>query len=376
MFAMSTASFTEASITSQRRPGIDYFTSYPIITPIYFTFVCLFTVVGNIGNVMVLGAIAVDRRLWKIGNIFICNLAVADLCVTLVVNPASIAGVLVGNLYFDHRPALCHFLGSICLTGCVCSLWSIAAISVNRYVLICHNHYYSIVFTKKNSIAMCLGLWFGAFLLDIPNFLDWGDHTFDLKTMACSYDRTASYSYTVFFISLFVTLPLVSVCFCSLRIYQTVRKSKLRVRAYPGLSNGNGSTTMCMNGASTFPGHCSVRNDLETDNEASVSIVNTGNHLTVPGTRPSHAGNQSISRDEQSTTLKEGSQIVTTSVRQRVKVRSGDVKLARTLFIVFVVFMFCWCPYALICLIDIFDEAPHMAYAVAILFAHTNSCPQ
>ena len=37
---------------------------------------------GNIGNVMVIGAVLVDRRLRKSGNLFILNLAVADLCVT------------------------------------------------------------------------------------------------------------------------------------------------------------------------------------------------------------------------------------------------------------------------------------------------------
>jgi hypothetical protein len=53
-------------------------------------------------------------------------------------------------------------------------------------------------------MAVCL--WVGASLLDLPNFLQWGDHTYDMKTMACSYDRLASYSYTVFFIMMFVTV--------------------------------------------------------------------------------------------------------------------------------------------------------------------------
>ena len=34
------------------------------------------------GNILVIGAVMSDKRLWKEGNIFIVNLAVADLCVT------------------------------------------------------------------------------------------------------------------------------------------------------------------------------------------------------------------------------------------------------------------------------------------------------
>jgi hypothetical protein len=40
------------------------------------------TLVGNVGNVMVVGAVVCDRRLRKEGNVFIVNLAIADLCVT------------------------------------------------------------------------------------------------------------------------------------------------------------------------------------------------------------------------------------------------------------------------------------------------------
>ncbi len=38
------------------------------------------------GNMTVIGAVYSDKRLWKEGNIFILNLAIADLCVTGMVN--------------------------------------------------------------------------------------------------------------------------------------------------------------------------------------------------------------------------------------------------------------------------------------------------
>ena len=40
----------------------------------------------------VLGAIASSKRLRRTGNLFIANLAIADLCVTSIVNPFSIIG--------------------------------------------------------------------------------------------------------------------------------------------------------------------------------------------------------------------------------------------------------------------------------------------
>ena len=52
------------------------------VTMIYLVLLCTTTMVGNIGNTMVIGAVFCDKRLRKESNIFIVNLAIADLCVT------------------------------------------------------------------------------------------------------------------------------------------------------------------------------------------------------------------------------------------------------------------------------------------------------
>lgn len=49
---------------------------------VYLVLLSITTVVGNFGNVMVIGAVLTHRPLRKEGNIFIVNLAIADLCVT------------------------------------------------------------------------------------------------------------------------------------------------------------------------------------------------------------------------------------------------------------------------------------------------------
>ena len=54
-----------------------------LINIIYLIFLSVSTLIGNVGNVLVIGAVLSDRRLRRQeGNIFILNLATADLCVT------------------------------------------------------------------------------------------------------------------------------------------------------------------------------------------------------------------------------------------------------------------------------------------------------
>lgn len=59
--------------------------------------------------------------------------------------------------------------------------------------------------------------------------------------------------------------------------------------------------------------------------------------------------------------------------RKAQRAFKNDIKLARTLLIVFIVFCFSWAPYALICMIDRYDKAPHSAYYFSVLFAHASS---
>ena len=72
---------TESSRLDERYI-MDVWESSPI-NIIYLIFLSVSTLIGNVGNVLVIGAVLSDRRLRRQeGNIFILNLATADLCVT------------------------------------------------------------------------------------------------------------------------------------------------------------------------------------------------------------------------------------------------------------------------------------------------------
>jgi hypothetical protein len=49
------------------------------------------------------------------------------------------------------------------------------------------------------------------------------------------------------------------------------------------------------------------------------------------------------------------------------------MRLARTLFIIFIVFTICWTPYAIIVVADVRDDFSQELHIFSILIAHTNS---
>ena len=65
--------------------------------------------------------------------------------------------------------------------------------SFNRYVHICHYQAYNRIFTLRNSVLMAVGLWVVSFLMEMPNFLGWGNHYYDKKSLNCMWDRTHDY---------------------------------------------------------------------------------------------------------------------------------------------------------------------------------------
>ena len=69
--------------------------SAPVLTLPYISVISLASVVGTLGNVLVIGSISGSvrrRNLRTVGKIFIVNLACSDLIVTSVINPVAVAG--------------------------------------------------------------------------------------------------------------------------------------------------------------------------------------------------------------------------------------------------------------------------------------------
>ena len=54
----------------------------------------ILSVMGMVGNTLVIGAVLAHKKLRVLSNAFIVNLAVADLCVSFFVNTFHIVGVL------------------------------------------------------------------------------------------------------------------------------------------------------------------------------------------------------------------------------------------------------------------------------------------
>lgn len=186
-------------------------------------------ITGVIGNTLVVGAVIVSKKLRTTGNMFIVNLAIADLIVVVIVEPFNYVGIIHGAGPYIENVWLCHLVSIICVMACVSSMMNLAAIAVNRYIMINKFQLYKRIFTKKKTLCICILLWIIAFLIELPNLTGWGGHTFDLKTLGCSFDRLISLSYTIFLSITALYIPLLLILFCYVKIFLFVRRSRRQI---------------------------------------------------------------------------------------------------------------------------------------------------
>jgi len=140
------------------------------------------------------------------------------------------AGAIVGPSLFDGgRQWMCTLFASLCIGSCVVSLLSVGAISINRYVYICHQAAYRRLFNRRACFAIVVATWLIAAALDVPCHTGWSAHTFDHKTQKCLWDRTLSHQYTLFYVTVGMLLPLVIIVLCYWRIFAHIRQAKLRI---------------------------------------------------------------------------------------------------------------------------------------------------
>ena len=157
-----------------------------------------------VGNALVLVAILKTPSLRSPSIIFLCNLAVSDLLVGLVVQPVYIVEQMVKTV-----PKLQEAVGGMGFAGCGVSLWTMTAITVDRFLAL---HYH----------------------LQYPNLMTTSRAIYTIVTIWCI---IALFSFSVlwsprihYFLGAFcITICLLVCLVCFIKIYRIVRRHQLQI---------------------------------------------------------------------------------------------------------------------------------------------------
>ena len=146
---MTTMMITPDNSTTSPVPTVEFLFDDPVQRIIVAVMFLIAALVGSVGNTIVIIAVCLSRKLRTVTNVFVVNLAVADLLTSLFVPWNAVA-----LLSLDGWPLpfwICSVAGAITYLCISASFYSLASIAVNRFILITKGlHAYQRVIIKHN----------------------------------------------------------------------------------------------------------------------------------------------------------------------------------------------------------------------------------
>ncbi|XP_038073977.1 alpha-1B adrenergic receptor-like [Patiria miniata] len=223
-----TTSMTSASLmeSTTQGDGRNFRFEDPVQRIIIGCVYCLVAVVGFAGNFMVILAVILSRKLQSRINAFVVNLAVADVLNCCAIPFTAVALFSLGGWPPELPPLLCSFMGGLHFLSLETSVMNLAAIAINRYVLITKTSAtYRSIYTPKKIAAMVVFTWvYSALLCSLP-FVGIGMFGYSEKYKTCNQDNSLETSdlFSLLGSALGFPIPLIVLVVCYIKIYRHIK---------------------------------------------------------------------------------------------------------------------------------------------------------
>ncbi|XP_066974459.1 G-protein coupled receptor moody [Macrobrachium rosenbergii] len=202
----------------------------------------LFIILGVPGNLITIIALIKSKKLRNATAVFIVNLTFSDLLFGVFNLP--LAASLFGHRAWVHTSFLCLLFPILRYGLLAVSVFTVLAITINRYVMIAHQRIYGKMYTKISIAFMVLATWIGAFGALVPTLLGvWGTFGLDASIGSCTIlpDADGNSPKGFLFVFAFV-LPCLAICVCYARIFCIVHKAYVKTHSHqkrPSIANSN-----------------------------------------------------------------------------------------------------------------------------------------
>ncbi|XP_071841667.1 melatonin receptor type 1B-B-like isoform X1 [Apostichopus japonicus] len=319
----------------------------------------LISMSGVFGNALVIFSVYVSRKLRNATNVFVVNLAIADLvsCLGIVSNIIA----LLSRNGWPFANWICAVSATTLMTCVGVSLYTLGVISINRFVLITKTiaDYQKIFGSKRNIIIWLSFIWIiPVCVVNVPLIIGLGEVGYNQKYHSCSDLSNTEYEHLydiIIGLGLF-PIPLITVIVCYIRIYAHVIKhaQKLATREDSEVVSTPANTQ-------------SVKNDENGVHSTS----SNGNNVSSSIPSVSASAKRATFASQRSTTAS-GRRVMRRHRSIKTYLSKRQIEITKNLFYVLCAFLICISPYLFVLLLDDKQGAQFVPYAATILMF--NSC--
>ena len=185
-----------------------------------------------VGNLLVITVVWKNRGMRTRTNMFLCNLALADLLCACLDMPFSLVTMIHGDWIFTSPGSVCRLNGFLTEFFIVCSIHTLMYISIHKWFTITRP--FKMGMTRRRVVLMISLAWLWATLVASLGAGGLADIQYKPFTTQCGPKYPSdftSYSMLTFVLVTCYTLPLVVILFCTVQMVSTVRAHGLRMLA-------------------------------------------------------------------------------------------------------------------------------------------------
>ena len=290
------------------------------------------SLVGTLGNALVILAVLLSKKLRTATNAFVVNLSIADLLTSLVIVWDAVA--LLGKDGLPVSEWVCKVVAIIQSTTVGCSMYMLASIGLNRLLLITRAATtYRVLYTPVKIAMWLMFTWMIPLSITLlPPVFDVGAVGYNPKYHTCGSisSHPLSNYYDLIVAGGLYPIPLVTIIVCYVLLWQHLNRHAKRMITSP-----------------------------------QASVDSTANNLSIVSKDVDAVNNHYPQSPRHSTGT-----VRTNATISRNRMSRRQYEITKNMFYVLCAFMLCLTPYAICLFFD--DSDPAIPYAAAILFI--NSC--
>ena len=316
------------------------------------TVVCFIWFAAIIGNVSLFVIVYKNRNLHSTNNLFILNLAAAEILVSVLSMPVTVVTIIKEQWVFGD--AACVALGFFTILSFIASVMFLGMIAINRYFYIVKWNTYTTTFSKKKAMVYGAAVWVVSISLASPPLFGWAEYRFIPRKSYCFVYWPSNVYFMYFMITVCFFGPLSVIAFSYYNILAFTRDVKKKV------ANARNNLTPQPEQQKPTASN-QVQNNIKLDStetkrpQMSKQITNNPDIIEKDWNEAETPNFKSKFRDE--------------------RVTPEEVRITNTLILVVALFIICWAPFAITMFFDVYypRPLPRAVNILSLLLGYLNS---
>ncbi|XP_076328087.1 octopamine receptor beta-1R-like [Tachypleus tridentatus] len=233
-FSLMVEEQNEYNLTSNLPGNTYYYHGHAAVVPLCLV-IAIFIILSVLGNIMVIVTVVRHKGMRTRTNMFIVNLAVADMLTAVIDMPISLVTLIHGDWILGDF--FCQLNGFTMALFFICSIHTLMYISIHKYISIAHP--FRRVLTHQKVLLMIGAAWCWAAMCATFPLLGWNKIVFKKGSSQCGPslpDDWIDHSHSILITVSNYIVPLVVMIFCYSRIFKEIDNHMHRIRETSNVS--------------------------------------------------------------------------------------------------------------------------------------------